>query len=504
MPSSKTFLTLFFLAIFVGCATAPTKVERIVKEFDDENRLIVLALEAERVRDFKSSSKFLKTLYKKTNKIEYKIKELNSLIEQKRYAELEKSAREILKNENLTELELTNIYKFLLIKDIKTKEYKKAITNAKNVLKHENSRANYETIYSIFLIQKDYENAIKYLNIAYEVEPQKYLIDKKISTLFIYLSDILNKKTDKSLDDLLKLSLESLKEHKVAKMYELIYNIYLLKKDYENAVIYAESAYAKSHSEEALDKLTSTMYIYLGDKSRAISYLETHSRIYGCSELLCNRLVSLYAEKQNIDGIISVYKKMYREINKIEYGKKVVELFIFQKKFPPAIAFLEKNRFDEALLLDIYKLNKDFEKAQSLADKLYSDTNDLNYLAQSAMLEYEIGLEDNDLSNIDSVVKKLKYINSVMSNDIYQNYLGYILIEHDMDLKNGIELIKKALEKSPDSPYYLDSLAWGYYKLKKCKKAYETMQRVIDLMGLKEQEVREHWSKIKKCQKGSR
>jgi tetratricopeptide (TPR) repeat protein len=86
-------------------------------------------------------------------------------------------------------------------------------------------------------------------------------------------------------------------------------------------------------------------------------------------------------------------------------------------------------------------------------------------------------------------------------DSVYLNYYGYTLIDKNMDVKKGLELVKKALEYQPDNSYYLDSLAWGYYKLNRCKEAYEVMKRVVDMEGLKEDEIREHWDAIQKCNK---
>jgi hypothetical protein len=42
-------------------------------------------------------------------------------------------------------------------------------------------------------------------------------------------------------------------------------------------------------------------------------------------------------------------------------------------------------------------------------------------------------------------------------------------------------------------------LAWGYYKLNRCDDAYRVMKRVVEIEGLDEQEINDHWQHIKKC-----
>jgi tetratricopeptide (TPR) repeat protein len=60
------------------------------------------------------------------------------------------------------------------------------------------------------------------------------------------------------------------------------------------------------------------------------------------------------------------------------------------------------------------------------------------------------------------------------------NYLGYLLIDYDMNVKEGVSLVKKALKEKPDNGYYLDSLAWGYYKLGDLEKAKALQEKAVE------------------------
>ena len=87
-----------------------------------------------------------------------------------------------------------------------------------------------------------------------------------------------------------------------------------------------------------------------------------------------------------------------------------------------------------------------------------------------------------------------------IDDSIYLNYYGYTLIDKNIDIKKGMKIISDALVQQPDNTYYLDSLAWGHYKEKQCKKAYKMMKKVVDMEGLDEPEIAEHWDAIQKCQ----
>lgn len=59
------------------------------------------------------------------------------------------------------------------------------------------------------------------------------------------------------------------------------------------------------------------------------------------------------------------------------------------------------------------------------------------------------------------------------------NFLGYSLVEKGKDMDRAFKLIRKALEQDPDNPYFLDSLAWAYFKKGEIKLAWEEIQRCV-------------------------
>ena len=79
------------------------------------------------------------------------------------------------------------------------------------------------------------------------------------------------------------------------------------------------------------------------------------------------------------------------------------------------------------------------------------------------------------------------------------NYLGYLMIDHNVDVGGGMGYVRRALEKQPDSAYYIDSLAWGHYKLNECAEALRLIKQVESMIGSDEDEVRDHLKAIEAC-----
>ena len=113
--------------------------------------------------------------------------------------------------------------------------------------------------------------------------------------------------------------------------------------------------------------------------------------------------------------------------------------------------------------------------------------------------EYENQKNKNDKVFLTKIAKRFEELLAEDSRALYLNYYGYILIDHDVDVKKGMKYVQKALELQPETSYYLDSMAWGHYKLGECKKALKIIQKVRTLDGGDDPEVILHHEKIKKC-----
>eukprot|EP01029_Cantina_marsupialis_P023930 TRINITY_DN60375_c0_g1_i1.p1 TRINITY_DN60375_c0_g1~~TRINITY_DN60375_c0_g1_i1.p1 ORF type:complete len:248 (+),score=40.16 TRINITY_DN60375_c0_g1_i1:321-1064(+) len=247
------------------------------------------------------------------------------------------------------------------------------------------------------------------------------------------------------------------------------------------------------------------MFNFTNEKDEAINLLETYVAKNGCGDIVCSKLLGFYEKEKNIDGVISILKKTYYSLRgkaNNQTVEKVYKLLMFylEKQEPQElISFLEESRADDDKLLNIYSREKEHTKALALAKKLYQKTSNVDYIAQIAIIEFEMA--DDKRKVLKSVIKKFEDVLTVLDNHIYQNYLGYILIDYDIDVKRGVSLVNQALEKAPNNLAYIDSLAWGQYKLKDCDEAYKNMKEVVDTIGLSQEEIKMHWEKIKECSK---
>lgn len=297
------------------------------------------------------------------------------------------------------------------------------------------------------------------------------------------------------------LAVELVNKTKEVNDYILVSDILVKQQEFDMAMKYLESAYFQDYNELILDKLSIVMYVNLKREKDAIALLETHTRMHGCSIVICKRLIAFYSNENNIDGLLSVYLRYYELDSNPEISHQIVQLYVYKKEYIKLIRFLEKSGSDDNTLIQLYIGSKNYKKAFPLAQKLYKETGNIKYLGESAIYEYESSKNRGDKAFLIKISKKFDEVLEQDRSTLYLNYYGYILIDHEVDVKKGMKLVREAIESEQNSSFYLDSLAWGHYKLGECKESLGIIRKVITLEGGDDPEVLRHYELIKKCAK---
>ncbi len=76
-------------------------------------------------------------------------------------------------------------------------------------------------------------------------------------------------------------------------------------------------------------------------------------------------------------------------------------------------------------------------------------------------------------------------------NSTALNGLGYVLADTERDARKALSLCKKAVDRKPQNPAYLDSLGWAYYKNGELLEARTWLRRALDLAP-RHPEIRTH------------
>ena len=281
---------------------------------------------------------------------------------------------------------------------------------------------------------------------------------------------------------------------------ELASDPFLYAGEFKRALVLLNKVYAINHQETVLLRMADIMDTYTGERKYAIQLLETHRRLNISSNDVLVKLLVLYSEEEDVNGLMEIYKALYENTKDEKVLTKLIDIYAYTRDIDGAIAFLEKYEAGEAILYELYKNKKLFAKALVLLDSFYAKDADPSWLAEKGILLSESVENNEDKKMLDTIVSLFdKAMALGVDDSIYLNYYGYILIDKNVDIDKGMKIIENALVQQPDNTYYLDSLAWGYYKKHECKKAFKYMKRVVDEEGLKQDEIITHWHAIKQC-----
>lgn len=276
-----------------------------------------------------------------------------------------------------------------------------------------------------------------------------------------------------------------------------IATLYYAKKDFENARAHLIRAYQLDSNDETLLVLAS-LDLERKKFGDSLPLIKAHFKdeLNERFALLLLNIASKINELDEIEPLFAYYfAKKQSKINATNLAK----LYYEKKDYGKVIDLAKKFDFDEALLIDIYLAQKDYKNAKIEAQKAYNRTKDSYYLGIMAIVDFEAQDTEGKAKIAPQVIESLKRALKDEPNHIFYNYVGYLMIDYDINVAEGVGFVEQALRAVPENPAYLDSLAWGHFKSNKCEQAKAVMEKIPRDILLKEREMVEHLEAIDKC-----
>lgn len=276
---------------------------------------------------------------------------------------------------------------------------------------------------------------------------------------------------------------------------KILGNLYANAKDFDAARRHLAAAYKEENDEHTLLMLA-TIDISQKKFLRSAPLIRAYFEAEPSAEF-AQVLIALALENDALGDVLGLFEHYYKKNKSEANARNLVQIYALMERPKDALAVAKNHNLGDEMMFELYLLAKDYESVKTLATTRFEETRDDRFLGILAIAEFESSADKRAV--IKSVVEKFEKALNAAPSDVFYNYLGYLLIDFDLDIERGIALVKKALEINPKSPAYIDSLAWGLYKKGDCAAALRTLQTIPQGAIDKEPEIKGHLGEIKKC-----
>ncbi|WP_456325813.1 tetratricopeptide repeat protein [Desulfonauticus submarinus] len=158
--------------------------------------------------------------------------------------------------------------------------------------------------------------------------------------------------------------------------------------------------------------------------------------------------------------------QMLLDSNKIKKAKEILS---------KALSFFPKDKEFVILEINLFEQTNQYKTALKKINKY------LQIWPKEKELLYRKALILEHLKKREQALRLMQKVISLYPDyDPALNFVGYILAEEGKDLDRAKVLIEEALKLDPENGYYLDSLAWVYFKQQKYQKAWKIIQQAVD------------------------
>ena len=166
--------------------------------------------------------------------------------------------------------------------------------------------------------------------------------------------------------------------------------------------------------------------------------------------------------------VITEFEKsyLYEQQGKINYAISLMENLTKNTDFSAKSLLRISN---------IHRRNGDYRKSLQIIeriDKPESFPEIYYYRSLNLVLLKEW---ENAIESFDAL------LNAYPKNAEISNFVGYTLIDRNIKLEEGINLIKFAVNQEPRNGFFIDSLGWAYYQLGEFTKAITYLERAIEI-----------------------
>ncbi|MER9872677.1 tetratricopeptide repeat protein [Mesorhizobium sp. M0195] len=200
------------------------------------------------------------------------------------------------------------------------------------------------------------------------------------------------------------------------------------------------------------------------------------------------QLAAVAEQLKDGEGAIALYRRIpagspLKELSDLQLGLNLADLDRNDEAIAHLKAIVDAHPDDMRAYLalgGVYSAKEDFRSAANLYDKAVEVLK--TPTAANWNIFYQRGIAYERLKEWPKAEPNFrKALELYPDQPQVLNYLGYSWVDKNMNLKEGLAMIQKAVDLRPSDGYIVDSLGWAYYRLGQFDDAVREMERAVSL-----------------------
>ncbi|TPJ65438.1 tetratricopeptide repeat protein [Mesorhizobium sp. B2-6-1] len=217
-------------------------------------------------------------------------------------------------------------------------------------------------------------------------------------------------------------------------------------------------------------------------------YLQYALALKPDSDAALVQLAAVSEQLKDGEGAIALYRRIpdtspLKELSDLQLGLNLADLDRHDEAITHLKAFVDKHPNDMRAYLalgGVYSSKEDFRSAANLYDKAVEALK--TPTAANWNIFYQRGIAYERLKEWPKAEPNFrKALELRPDQPQVLNYLGYSWVDMNMNLKEGLAMIQKAVDLRPSDGYIVDSLGWAYFRLGRYDDAVREMERAVSL-----------------------
>jgi tetratricopeptide (TPR) repeat protein len=423
------------------------------------------------------------------------------------YADRDEVANGIDVLKDLVKARPDEVRGFLALADLYLQRLKKpelAVTYAEQALKIAPNQLNsYQTLFEVYLALKRKKDAESVLQRAARLDSESPAFWLTLADLGVrlYTNDKGVFQPGKAATVELCLQKAAALSGKTADIYTRIGDVYAAINRVSSAIEFYVKALELAQGDEETEYKLAQSFAKSGQRDEAVSALQEMIKSDPMRPEAYEFLARLYQTAKNFEQALANYQQalllapnrpenylhtagMQLELKKYDDGIATLtearrRFRIPQITYSLAIALSTASRFSEALPV--------YEAALQEAKDSEPEILDAGFYFNYGVCAEQGGFIDKAAA----LLKKSIELDPSKAAQAY-NYIGYMWVDRNMNLEDGGNMIRKALELEPNNGAYIDSLGWYYYHVGDYNRALTELLRAADTLKPEDPVVYEH------------